>query len=176
MRAFADAGLVLQDGGRPSVRWGASVMQGDARPGDMIQSSWARRSERSRTMVSGVRSCFSTWASLRHETRALSDHGSRRTRVRSAVLCLAPSVATTSLDGTPTTTGRRPIPCGSFDASRPSRSRAPVEKRTASRPRRLTIPIAVRRRGHAVQSNRVYPHSSALNPRGGSCRSSGQCG
>ena len=37
-------------------------------------------------------------------------------------------------------------------------SRASVESRTTSRPRSLTIPIALRRRSHAASSNKVYPH------------------
>jgi hypothetical protein len=44
------------------------------------------------------------------------------------------------------------------DHGDPARSRASLESRTASRPRSLTIPIALGRRRHAASSNRVYPH------------------
>jgi hypothetical protein len=50
------------------------------------------------------------------------------------------------------------IPCASDVPASCARSRASVESRPTSRPRRLTISIALRRRSHATSSNRVYPH------------------
>jgi hypothetical protein len=60
------------------------------------------------------------------------------------------SIAAISRDGAATPPERMGDRCASRDTYRPSRSRDPVESRTASRPGSLTIPRGFRRRSHAV--------------------------